>query len=103
MRTVNPRNTANRVTGDLPYYAGTHVAYTCTVDEIVQAGLILGQCGPEAEPVDLYVKLPTQQLRVGQRLRVLGILERPVPWTDIFGHTVYYAFVKAVFVDKLSG
>jgi hypothetical protein len=101
LRTVNPRNTANVVTGDLSAYAGTHVAYTCVVDAIVREDVILGQCGSEAEPMDLFVRLPTAHLRFGERLRVLGILERPASWADITGHTVYYAFLRAVHVDHL--
>jgi hypothetical protein len=102
LRTVDSRYNANYVTGDLPRYAGKHVAYTCTVDAIVDATLMLGQCGSPDEPVDLYVRVVTANLRVRDQLRVLGVLEKPVPWTDIFGHTVYYAFVRAVFADKLS-
>ena len=79
----------------LTAFAGTHVAYTCDVDVIVRPGVILGQCGSEAEPLDLFVELPTAKLHVGQRLRVLGIMDRPASWADISGHTVYYAFVKA--------
>jgi hypothetical protein len=101
LHTVNPRNTANVVTGDLSAYAGTHVAYTCVVDAIVREDVILGQCGSEAEPMDLFVRLSTAHLRFGERLRVLGILERPASWADVTGHTVYYAFLRAVYVDQL--
>jgi hypothetical protein len=101
MKSVDPRQTANVVTGDLVAFAGKHVAYTCAVDGIVRAGVILGQCGSEAEPMDLFVELPTSQIHLGDRLRVLGVLERPVQWTDLWGHTVYYAFLKAHFVDRI--
>ncbi len=101
LRTVNRKSTASVITGDLPSYAGSHVAYTCDVDEVHRKGVIVGQCGPEAEPVGLFIEMPNVRVQTGQRVRVLGILEPPVPWTDIFGHTVYYAFVRAVFVDRL--
>jgi hypothetical protein len=101
LRTVDRQRTANLVTGDLTYYAGSHVDYTCDVDVIVRSGVILGQCGSDAEPIDLFVKLPTAHLRVGDRLRVLGIMEPPATWADVMGHTVYYAFVRAIFVDQL--
>ncbi len=101
MKTVDPHNTANVVTGDLVGFAGKHVAYTCAVDGIVRAGVILGNCGSSFEPMDLFVELPTAQVHVGDRLRVLGVLERPGSWTDLWGHTVYYAFLKARFVDRL--
>jgi hypothetical protein len=101
LKTVNPLHTANVVTGDLVAFTGKHVAYVCEVDQIVRAGVILGQCGSDAEPMDLFVELPTAGLRMGQRLRVLGILEHPASWTDLWGHTVYYAFLKAVFVDPV--
>lgn len=101
LHSVNPRNTAYVVTGNLMAFAGTRVAYACHVDGIVRPGIILGDCGSEAEPMDLFVKLPTEHLRVGDRVRVLGVLERPATWSDITGHTVYYAFLRAVFVDRL--
>jgi hypothetical protein len=102
LRTVDPSRTANFVTGDLTRYAGTHVAYICDVDTVVRAGVILGQCGSDAEPIDLFVRLPTDHLRVGDRLRVLGIMEPPATWADVMGHTVYYAFVRAMFVDTVK-
>jgi hypothetical protein len=88
LRTVNRKRTASVITGDLPSYAGSHVAYTCDVDEVHRKGVIVGQCGPEAEPVGLFIEMPNVRVQTGQRVRVLGILEPPVPWTDIFGHTV---------------
>jgi hypothetical protein len=102
LRTVDPTRTANFVTGDLARYAGMHVDYVCDVDTIVRAGVILGQCGSEAEPIDLFVRLRTDHLRVGDRLRVLGVMEQPATWADVMGHTVYYAFVRAVFVDAVK-
>jgi hypothetical protein len=101
LRSVDRQNSASRVTGDLSSYTGSRVAYLCAVDEIVRPGIILGQCGPDAEPMDLFVKLPTQHLRLGERFRVLGIMEAPATWADVTGHTVYYAFLRAVFVDPI--
>ncbi len=100
MRTVDRQKTAYVVTGDLVHYAGTHVAYTCEVDRIVQPGVILGDCGTEAEPMDLFVHIATGRLHAGERLKILGVMEPPATWTDISGHTVYYAFMKAVFVER---
>ena len=102
LRTVDPRNTANVVTGDLTTSVGTHVAYACDVDTIVRPGVILGQCGGVAEPMDLFIKMPTEHLRAGEHLRVFGILKRPASWSDITGHTVYYAFLRAVYVDRIK-
>jgi hypothetical protein len=99
LQTVDRQKTAYVVTGDLVRYAGTHVAYTCEVDNIVRPGLILGQCGSEQEPMDLFVRVSTGKLHDGERLRILGVMERPAMWTDIMGHTVYYAFMRAIFVD----
>jgi len=101
LRTVDRHQTANLVTGDLPYYTGSHVDYVCEVDSIVRSGVILGQCGSEAEPTDLFVRLPTEHVRLGDRLRVLGVMEPPATWADVMGHVVYYAFVRAVFVDPM--
>lgn len=100
-RTVDRRDTANVITGDLSYYTGRHVEYACEVDSIVRPGVILGQCGSEAEPIDLFVRLPTGHLHAGDRLHVLGIMESPVSWSDVTGHLVYFAFLRAVFVDPL--
>jgi hypothetical protein len=101
LRSVDPQKSANLVTGDLSFYTGSHVDYECSVDTIVRPGTILGQCGSEAEPIDLFVRLPTAHLRVGERLRILGVMDAPASWTDVTGHTVYYAFLHAVFVDSL--
>lgn len=89
------------MTDDVPHHTGEHVAYTCSVDEIVRPAIVIGQCGPEDEPVDLYLELPAGMWRTGQVLRVLGIIDRPGSWSDVSGHTVYYPFIKAVFVDPL--
>ena len=101
LRTVDRQRTASVVTGDLSFYAGSPVAYVCDVEEVLQKGF-LGQCGADEEPVDLFIDFPKGRVKKGQRLRVLGILEAPIPWTDVFGHTVYYAFVRAVFVDPMT-
>jgi hypothetical protein len=100
MRTVDRMKTAYVVTGDLVRYAGTHVAYTCDVERIVQPGVMLGDCGTAAEPMDLFVHIATGRLHAGERLKILGVMEPPATWTDISGHTVYYAFMKAVFVER---
>lgn len=103
MRTVDRQNTANVVTGDLVRFTGTHVAYLCDVDNVVAPGLILGQCGSAEEPMDLFVHLPTRGVRAGDRLRILGVVEPPAMWTDLSGSTVYYAFIKALYVDRPLG
>ncbi len=101
VRSVDPAKSANFVTSDLRYYTGTHVNYTCEIETIVRPGVVLGQCGSEAEPIDLFVRLSTAGRHVGDRLRVLGIMEAPASWADVTGHTVYYAFLQAVFVDPV--
>jgi len=101
LRAVDRQNSVSRVTGDLSSSAGSRVAFVCAVDGIVRRGIMLGQCGSDAEPTDLFVKLPTEHLRMGERLRVLGVMEAPATWVDVTGHPVYYAFVRAVFVDPL--
>jgi hypothetical protein len=101
LRLMDRQNTASRVTADLSRYTGSRVAYVCAVDGIVRPGIILGQCGPDAEPMDLFLKLPTQHLRLGERLRFLGVMEEPATWADVTGHTVYFAFVRAIFVDPI--
>ena len=92
----------NVVTGDLSTAVGKHVAYSCEVTSIVLPGVIIGQCG-DAEPAGLFIRMATAGVRVGDRLRVLGIVERPGSWSDVTGHTVYYAFLRAVFVDRVTG
>ena len=93
--------TANDVTANLPGNIGKRVAFLCDVNVVVDAGTIIGQCGKDIEPVDLYVHLATKGLRVGQRLRVLGEMEAPSQWVDVRGHTWYTGFVRARFVDRL--
>ncbi|MGD0473395.1 MAG: hypothetical protein ABSB70_09265 [Candidatus Velthaea sp.] len=47
------------------------------------------------------MKLPTARLRMGERLRVLGVMEAPAARADVAGHTIYYAFIRAVFADPI--
>ncbi len=101
LHTVNPRLTANVVTSNLTFFAGTHVAYECEIQHVVQAGVAQGDCGTSEEPVSLFIHLPTGRLHEGDNVRVVGYMENPIPWTSVTGRTVYYAFVKALFVDRL--
>lgn len=101
MRSVNRHLSAEDMTANVLAHTGEHVAYTCEIEEIERPGIAVGQCGPVAEPVDLYLKLPPGPWRVHQKLRVLGILDAPASWSDVSGHTIYYPFVKAVFVDRI--
>jgi membrane-bound lytic murein transglycosylase B len=101
MRSVKPNQTANDMTGNVLAHVGERVAYTCRVEEVTRSPVVVGQCGADSEPVDLYLKLPPGHWRVGDKIRVLGILDTPASWSDISGHTVYYPFVKAVFADRI--
>lgn len=101
MRSVKPNQTANDMTGNVLAHVGERVAYTCRVEEVTRPPVVVGQCGADSEPVDLYLKLPPGHWRVGDKIRVLGILDTPASWSDISGHTVYYPFVKAVFADRI--
>lgn len=101
MRVVKRNQTAEDMTADVNAHTGEHVAYTCEIEELDRPTVAVGQCGPPEEPVDLYLELPPGTWRVGQRVRVLGIMDRPASWSDVSGHTIYYPFVKAVFVDRL--
>jgi len=102
LRSVKPNQTANDMTANVLAHVGEHVAYRCEIEEIERPGVVVGQCGSADEPVDLYLKLPPGTWRVGERLRVLGVMDVPASWSDAGGHTVYYPFVKAVFVDRVS-
>ncbi len=93
--------TANVVTGNVPYYTGMHVGYTCEVDDIITAAVLVGQCGRDEEPVDLYIEMPTPGWHLHDHFRLLGVIDRPGSWADVTGHTIYYPFIKAVFVDRL--
>lgn len=101
MRTVVRHQTADDMTANVLAHTGEHVAYICELDEITRPGLVVGQCGEAEEPVDLYLRMPPGIWRVGQKLRVLGIVEPPATWSDVSGHTIYYPFIKAVFVDRI--
>lgn len=96
------RLSANEITANLPGNVGKHVAFDCEINAIVDAGSIVGQCGKDIEPVDLYVHLHTAGLRVGQRLRILGEMEPPAQWVDINGHSWFTGFVRARYVHHLN-
>jgi hypothetical protein len=101
MRSVKRHQTADDMTADVLAHTGEHVAYRCEIEEITRPGLAVGQCGALEEPVDLYIEMPPGTWRVGETLRVLGIMDAPASWSDVSGHTIYYPFVKAMFVDRI--
>jgi len=101
LRTVTPL-TANEVTANLRGVVGKHVSFVCEIVTVVDRGTMIGQCGKEIEPVDIYVHMPTAHATTGERVRVLGEMETPAMWVDVSGHPWYTAFVKARFVDHLS-
>jgi hypothetical protein len=101
MRLVKPNFTVEDMTSNVLAHTGEHVAYICQIEELTRPGVVVGQCGPDEEPVDVYLKLPGTW-RIGQRVRVLGILDTPASWSDVSGHTIYYPFVRPVFIDRLK-
>jgi hypothetical protein len=101
MRTVKPNQTPNDMTENVIAHVGEHVAYSCEIEEVTRSPIVVGQCGAASEPVDLYLKLTPGTWRVGDKVRVLGVLDTPATWSNINGETVYYPFVKALFVDRL--
>jgi hypothetical protein len=102
MQTVDTDTDANATVGNLTGNAGKHVAFDCFVEEVIRNGIMIGQCGNPDEPIDVFVKLPTAGLRIADHLRVLGVMEQPAVWADVTGHPVYYAFLRAVFVDRVD-
>ena len=101
MRLVKPNETVEDMTSNVLAHTGEHVAYICRIEELTRPGTVVGQCGPDEEPVDVYLRL-TGTWRIGERIRVLGILDTPASWSDVSGHTIYYPFVRPIFVDRLK-
>jgi len=101
MQSVNTNVDANATVGNLQGNAGKHVAFDCFVEEVIRDGVMIGQCGNPDEPIDVFVKLPTAHLHIDDHLRVLGVMEQPAVWADVTGHPIYYAFLRAVFVDRV--
>ncbi len=93
--------TAEAVTSNLAGTVGRRVSFVCTVQTIVTADAIIGQCGKAIEPVGLYVHLATARLHPGERLGVLGEMETPSQWVDATGHSWFTGIVKATFVRRL--
>ena len=100
LRTVTPL-TANEVTANLRGVVGKRVAFVCEIVTVVDRGTMIGQCGKDIEPVDIYVHMPTSGTKTGQRVRVIGEMETPSMWVDVSGHPWYTGFVKAHFVDRI--
>jgi hypothetical protein len=102
LRTVDAAtNDANATVGNLQGNAGKHVAFDCYVEQVVRDGVMIGQCGNPDEPIDVFVKLPTTGLKIDDHLRVLGVMEQPAEWSDVTGHPIYYAFLRAIYVDRV--
>jgi len=103
MRTVDAHtDDANATVGNLQGNAGKHVAFDCFVEQVIRDGVMIGQCGNPDEPIDIFVKLPTAGLKIAEHLRVLGVMEQPAEWSDVTGHPIYYAFLRAVYVDRVN-
>jgi hypothetical protein len=102
MRTVDAAtDDANATVGNLQGNAGKHVAFDCFVEQVVRNGVMIGQCGNPDEPIDVFVELPTAGLRIAEHLRVLGVMQQPAEWSDVTGHPIFYAFLRAVYVDQV--
>jgi hypothetical protein len=99
-RTIAPAS-ANEVTANLIKNIGKRVAFICTVTAIVHPDTMIGQCGRDAEPIDMYVLTPTKGYTVGTKLRVLGEMAPPGQWVDVTGHSWFTPFVKAKFADRI--
>jgi hypothetical protein len=102
MHDVEADTDANATVGNLKGNAGKHVAFDCFVEEVIRNGVMIGQCGNPDEPIDVFVKLPTAGLHIDDHLRILGVMEQPAEWSDITGHPMYYAFMRAVYVDRVK-
>jgi hypothetical protein len=100
LRTVTPL-TANEVTANLRGVVGKRVAFVCEIVSIVDRGTMIGQCGKDIEPVDIYVHMATAGKKSGDRVRVIGEMETPALWVDISGHPWYTGFLKARYVDRM--
>ena len=100
MRTVKPNLTANHMTSDILGHVGDRVAFICEIEELTRPGVVVGQCGSDGEPVDLYLKMPGTW-HEHETVRVLGTMDTPSSWSDVGGHTIYYPFVKVVFADRI--
>lgn len=100
MRTVRPNLTADAMTSNVLGHVGERVAFICEIEELTRPGVVVGQCGSEGEPVDLYLEL-AGTWRVHEKLRVLGTMDTPSSWSDVGGHTIYYPFVNVGFADRL--
>lgn len=100
LRTVTSL-TANDVTANLRGVVGKRVAFVCEIVSVVDRATMIGQCGKDEEPIDIYVHMPTAGARAGQKYRVIGEMETPAVWVDVVGHPWYTGFVKARFFDKL--
>ena len=101
LASVNTNTDANATVGNLQGNAGKHVAFDCYVEEVIRNGIMIGQCGNPDEPIDVFVELPTAHLHIEDHLRVLGVMEQPAVWADVTGHPMYYAFLRAIYVDRV--
>lgn len=93
--------TANDVTSNLRGVVGKRVSWNCEIVSVVDRATMIGQCGKDTEPVDIYVHMPTNGTRPGERFHIVGEMETPAMWVDVVGHPWYTAFVKARFFDRL--
>ena len=98
---VDRNETANAMTGDVPYFTGSKIKLRFTVEAIVGPGVMVAQCGKRSNRSTSTCAPRTEHRHAGDVLRVLRVVDT-LFWTDLMGHTVYYPIVNARFVDVIA-
>jgi hypothetical protein len=97
-RTADASITAEILDGKPFGYVGKHVDLHCVVSHVLSREHFIAHCGNA--PVGIDVSYDTRNLSVGQNVRVLGIVQRPIQ-SEMMprGGKALTVSVKAVYLE----
>ena len=99
LKTVDESISGARIAGNPFKFVGRHVDLHCTISSIPQDGYLNADCGSAYDPVNIVIHADTHQLESGQRIRVLGTVEKPEEGTNAMGGSMAFPTVTAQFME----
>jgi len=96
-RTADDSITAETLDANPSGYVGKHVDLHCFVSHILSREDFIAHCGNA--PVGIDVTYDTRNLSVGQNVRVLGIVQRPIQSEMVGGGKALTVSVNASYLE----
>jgi hypothetical protein len=97
LASVDTSITAEMIFGNMFRYNGKRVDLHCTIANIPAEDFFGAECGSDAVPIEIVHN--TKSLSVGQKVRVIGFVEKPMDGTNALGGERQSPEVSAVFIE----